>query len=142
MERVDEVRRLKRLEPKHSKLKRLASELNLEELMMGHIASRNFYAPSDAESGRSYRGSGHRLAPARPNGEADTRHAALSTTPREDANGLTRVIIDLAGQYGRYGCRCRAALAWDNGWDVSRDRVESIVTPRKKTCRRGPFSLP
>jgi putative transposase len=51
-------------------------------------------------------------------------------TPREDEDALTRAIIDLASQYGRCGYRRIAALLRDDGWRVSKDRVERIWASR------------
>jgi putative transposase len=62
-------------------------------------------------------------------------------TQREDEDALTIAIIDLASQYGRYGYRRITALHRDDGWRVSKDRVERISTPRTKTCPRGPRHL-
>jgi hypothetical protein len=76
-------------------------------------------------------------------------------TPREDEDALTRAIVDLASQYGRYGYRRITALLRDDGWRVSKDRVERIwrreglkVPQRQKprgrlwlndgSCVRGP----
>ncbi len=62
-------------------------------------------------------------------------------TRREDEDALTRAITDLATQYGRYGYRRIAALLKRDGWQVGKDRVERISTPRTKTCPRGPRDL-
>jgi transposase InsO family protein len=59
-------------------------------------------------------------------------------TQRDDA--LTRAVIELASQYGRYGYRRIAALLQRVGWRVGKDRIERISTPRTKTCPRGPRS--
>ena len=40
---------------------------------------------------------------------------------RSDEDALTRAIITLAGQYGRYGYRRITALLRTVGWPVSRD---------------------
>jgi transposase InsO family protein len=45
---------------------------------------------------------------------------------REDEDALTRAIIQLAGQYGRYGYRRITALLKRAGWQVGKDRVERI----------------
>ncbi len=47
-------------------------------------------------------------------------------TQREDEDALTRAIIALASQYGRYGYRRITALLREAGWRVSKDRVERI----------------
>ena len=48
------------------------------------------------------------------------------STPREDEDALTRAIIELASQYGRYGYRRITALLRRVGWQVGKDRVERI----------------
>ena len=45
---------------------------------------------------------------------------------RDDEDSLTRAIIDLASQYGRYGYRRITALLQRAGWHVGHDRVERI----------------
>lgn len=46
--------------------------------------------------------------------------------PREDEDSLTRAIIALASQYGRYGYRRITALLRRAGWAVNHKRVERI----------------
>jgi len=45
---------------------------------------------------------------------------------REDEDGLTKAILQLASQYGRYGYRRIAALLREAGWQVGEDRVQRI----------------
>ena len=45
---------------------------------------------------------------------------------QDDEDALTRAIIQLASQYGRYGYRRIAALLRSAGWDVGKDRVQRI----------------
>ena len=47
-------------------------------------------------------------------------------TQRDDEDALTRAIIALASQYGRYGYRRIAVSLREAGWRVSKDRVERI----------------
>ena len=44
--------------------------------------------------------------------------------PEEDE--LTRAVIELARQYGRYGYRRITALLRNGGWQVGKDRVQRI----------------
>ena len=62
---------------------------------------------------------------------------------RSDEDALTRAIITLASQYGRYGYRRITALLKQAGWPVGKDRVERIwrreglkVPPKQKPRRR------
>jgi transposase InsO family protein len=45
---------------------------------------------------------------------------------RADEDALTRAIVTLASQYGRYGYRRITALLQSAGWPVGRDRVQRI----------------
>ena len=62
-------------------------------------------------------------------------------TQRDDEDALTRAIIKLASQYGRYGYRRIKALLRRAGWRVGQDRVERIwcrdglKVPRKQKPR-------
>jgi putative transposase len=47
-------------------------------------------------------------------------------TPREAEDALTRGVIELASQYGRYGYRRITAMLQQAGWRVGKDRVERI----------------
>jgi putative transposase len=63
-------------------------------------------------------------------------------TLRADEDALTRAIITLASEYGRYGYRRITAMLKTAGWKVSADRVqriwrrEGLKVPRKQP-RRG-----
>jgi len=62
-------------------------------------------------------------------------------TVRDDEDALTKAIIALASEYGRYGYRRITALLRGAGWSVGRDRVERIwrheglKVPRKQKPR-------
>jgi putative transposase len=45
---------------------------------------------------------------------------------RHDKDAVTRAIIQLASQHGRYGYRRITALLRDLGWEVGKDRVQRI----------------
>ena len=47
-------------------------------------------------------------------------------TQRNDEDELTRVILQLASEYGRYGYRRITALLREAGWEVGKDRVQRI----------------
>jgi hypothetical protein len=47
-------------------------------------------------------------------------------TQRNDEDRLTQAVIALASQYGRYGLRRITALLKLAGWQVGKDRVQSI----------------
>lgn len=60
---------------------------------------------------------------------------------RADEDALTRAIIGLASEYGRYGYRRITKLLNDAGWDVGTDRVqriwrrEGLKVPKKQKPR-------
>jgi HTH-like domain len=62
-------------------------------------------------------------------------------SPREDEDALTRAIVALASQYGRYGYRRITALLRGAGWQVGKDRVgriwrrEGLKVPQKQKPR-------
>lgn len=66
------------------------------------------------------------------------RYAPLA---RNDEDALTRDIISLAGQYGRYGYRRITALLNEQGWFVGKDRIqriwrrEGLKVPKKQKPR-------
>ena len=51
-------------------------------------------------------------------------------TQCEDEDALTRAVVELASQYGRYGYRRIVALLKRDGWQVGKDRVERICDAR------------
>jgi transposase InsO family protein len=75
-----------------------------------------------------------------PTGESATRPQRYQPTQRDDEEALTRAMIELASQYGRYGYRRITVFLQRAGWRVGKDRVERISTPRTKTCPRGPVT--
>ena len=64
-----------------------------------------------------------------------------SVIVRADEDALTRAILQLAAQYGRYGYRRITALLQDAGWSVGVDRVqriwrrEGLKVPKKQRPR-------
>ena len=54
---------------------------------------------------------------------------------RDDEDALTRAIVDLAAEYGRYGYRRITALLSQQGWMVNHKRVERIW--RREGLRAG-----
>ena len=62
-------------------------------------------------------------------------------TVRADEDELTRAIVTLGSEHGRYGYRRIAALLRSSGWDVGKDRVsriwrrEGLKVPKKQRPR-------
>lgn len=46
--------------------------------------------------------------------------------PRSDEAPLRASVLRLASQYGRYGYRQVTGLLWQEGWEISKSRVERI----------------
>jgi putative transposase len=57
---------------------------------------------------------------------------------RPDEDGLTRAIVSLAGECGRYGYRRITALLRSVGWAVGKDRVERIWRREGLPARQRP----
>jgi transposase InsO family protein len=53
-------------------------------------------------------------------------HRRKPSEIRDEDARLTRRIIELASEYGRYGYRRILALLWREGWQVGKDRMERI----------------
>ncbi len=58
---------------------------------------------------------------------------------RDDEGPLTRAVIDLAAEYGRYGYRRITALLNHQGWQVNHKRVERIW---RRECLKVPQKQP
>jgi putative transposase len=56
---------------------------------------------------------------------------------RTDEEALTRAIIALASEYGRYGYRKITALLQQAGWPVGKDRVRRIWRRERLKGRRN-----
>jgi putative transposase len=66
------------------------------------------------------------LATCVPTGESPRGKQRYRPTQRDDEDALTRAIIALASQYGRYGYRRITVELQAAGWKVGKDRVERI----------------
>src|ERR1022692_4096393 len=144
--KLEQARRLKELEKENSRLRRLVTE-TAEGVGEREQSSAS---PGDGvvagEASLEGRGRGKLLSPerrrcavqhAREQHRLSERGACrllgqwrgtqrYLVTQRNDEDALTRAIIQLANQYGRYGYRRIAALLRSAGWDVGKDRVQRI----------------
>jgi transposase InsO family protein len=57
---------------------------------------------------------------------AMARDATLRANGSTDEDALTRAVIALASEYGRYGYRRITTLLGEAGWQVGKDRVQCI----------------
>ncbi|HEX4500872.1 MAG TPA: IS3 family transposase [Scandinavium sp.] len=126
--KLDQAKRLKELEKENAKLKRVVAELSLEKQVLKDIAGGKLLSPERRRSAVEH---------AREKHELSERHACRLVnqwrgtqrylpTQRVDEDALTRDIVTLASQYGRYGYRRITALLRTAGWQVGKDRVQRI----------------
>jgi putative transposase len=77
-----------------------------------------------------------------PTGKAVAWNATLPADPANGRRCVTRTIITLASEYGRYGYRRITRLLRMAGWHVGKDRVqriwrrEGLKVPQKQRARR------
>jgi putative transposase len=141
--KLDQAKRLKELERENAKLKRVVAELSLEKQVLKDIAE-GLLSPERRRCAVEH---------AREKHELSERHACRLVNQwrgtqrylpiqRTDEDALTRAIITLASEYGRYGYRRITALLRTAGWQVGKDRVqriwrrEGLKIPKKQTPRR------
>ncbi|MGA8036390.1 MAG: IS3 family transposase [Candidatus Acidiferrales bacterium] len=142
--KLDQAKRLKELEKENAKLKRVVAELSLEKQVLKDIAGGKLLSPERRRSAVEH---------AREKHELSERHACRLVKQwrgtqryvpiqRVDEDALTRAIITLASEYGRYGYRRITALLRATGWQVGKDRVqriwrrEGLKIPKKQKPRR------
>src|SRR5450631_4030017 len=115
--KLDQGKRLKELEKENAKLKRVVAELSLEKQVLSERHACRLV--------NQWRGT--------------QRYLPIQ---RVDEDALTRAIITLASEYGRYGYRRITALLRTAGWQVGKDRVqriwrrEGLKIPKKQKPRR------
>ena len=126
--KLEQAQRLKELEKENSRLRRLVAELvageaNPEGRGLGKLLSPERRRCAVEHAHQQY--------------ELSERHACrllgqwrgtqrYIPTQRNDEDGLTRAILHLASQYGRYGYRRITVLLGKAGWHVGKDRVQRI----------------
>ncbi|MGA9594033.1 MAG: IS3 family transposase [Candidatus Acidiferrales bacterium] len=142
--KLDQAKRLKELEKENAKLKRVVAELSLEKQVLKDIAGGKLLSPERRRCAVEH---------AREKHELSERHACRLVNQwrgtqrylpiqRTDEDALTRAIITLASEYGRYGYRRITALLRTAGWQVGKDRVqriwrrEGLKIPKKQRPRR------
>ncbi len=122
--KLDPAKRLKELEKENARLKRLVADLSLEKQFLRDVAQGNERRRCAVERAREEYGLCERHAcRLLGQGRGPQRYPPIL---RSDEDALTRAIITLASQYGRYGYRQIGALLQKAGWQVGRDRVQRI----------------
>ena len=126
--KLDQAKRLKELEKENTRLKRLVAELSLEKQVLRGCGTGKLLSPERrrcaVEHAREQHGLSERYA-CRLLGQwrGTQRYEPIH---RVDEDALTRAIIALGANYGRYGYRRITALLRSAGWEVGKDRVQRI----------------
>lgn len=134
----DQARKMKDLERENARLRRLVANLSPEKQVLVDVASGNLQPPSDA--GGRWTRSGRRTASRNvmPAGSSVQHRGTQRCVPivPADEDALTRAIIALASEYGRYGYRRVTALLQADGWqgpgvrgDRSGRRAVAVLPP-------------
>ncbi|MGB8685197.1 MAG: IS3 family transposase [Candidatus Binatus sp.] len=126
--KLDQAKRLKELERENAKLKRLVAELSLEKQILkdggrGKLLSPERRRGAVRHARESYRVSERHACRLLGQWRGTQRYEVLYRT---DEDALTREIVALASEYGRYGYRRITAVLRDRGWHVGKDRVQRI----------------
>jgi putative transposase len=110
---VDEARKIKDLERENAQLRRLMADLSL----VSQVPAGGCWHPGEVRSPGTSRLPDRRPTP---------RAQRYVPTVLADEDELTRAIIALASESGRYGYRRVPALLQAAGWQVGKDRVQRI----------------
>ncbi|WP_182180764.1 IS3 family transposase [Methylobacterium radiotolerans] len=125
---VDQAGKMKELERENARLRRLVADLSLEKQVLADVAGGKLVVPErrrQAVAGiRERCGLSERHA-CRIVGQHRGTRRYVPTVPA-DGDALTRAIVALASEYGRYGYRRVTALLQADGWPVGKDRVQRI----------------
>ncbi|HTT22829.1 MAG TPA: IS3 family transposase [Candidatus Sulfotelmatobacter sp.] len=126
--KLDQAKRMKELERENAKLRRLVAELSLEKQILKDVAFGKLLSPGRRRCAVEH---------AREKYQVSERHACrllgqwrrtqrYAAIQRIDEDALTKAIITLASEYGRYGYRRITAELRKAGWQVGKDRVQRI----------------
>ena len=126
--KLEQARRMKQLEKENARLRRLVTDLSLEKQVLEGGGGGKLLSPERRRCAVEHAREQHRLSERRAcrllgQWRGTQRYI---TTQRDDEDGLTRAIVQLASQYGRYGYRRITAVLQRAGWNVGRDRVQRI----------------
>jgi transposase InsO family protein len=110
---VDEARKIKDLERENAQLRRLMADLSL----VSQVPAGGCWHPGEVRSPGTSRLPDRRPTP---------RAQRYVPTVLADEDELTRAIIALASESGRYGYRRVPALLRADGWQVGKDQVQRI----------------
>ncbi|MEJ2178178.1 MAG: IS3 family transposase [Gammaproteobacteria bacterium] len=125
---ISQAKRRKELEKENARLKKLVADLSLDKDILNEAFKGKLLSPERRrrcvqhvtdELGVSERRACRVVGQPR-----STQRRQLVV--REDEEPLTRAVIDLATEYGRYGYRRVTALLNHQGWCVNHKRIERI----------------
>ncbi|MEI8178859.1 IS3 family transposase [Aestuariivirga sp.] len=125
---VEQARKLKQLEQENGRLKKLVADLSLEKQVLKDIAGGKLVSPErrrqavDAAQDKYHLS--ERIACRIVGQPRGTQRYVPTLRPDEDE--LTRNIVLIASNYGRYGYRRVTAMLNDSGMAVGKDRVQRI----------------
>ncbi|MFC7293090.1 IS3 family transposase [Hirschia litorea] len=141
--KMGQAKRFKELEKENQRLRRAVSDLTLDKMILAEAAKGKLLSPSRrracVDHVISELGISERQA-CRVIGQHRSTHRK-KPIGRYDESALTRAIIKLAEQYGRYGYRRITALLNRDGWHVNVKRVyriwrrEGLKVPTKQPKR-------
>ncbi|MBM3413299.1 MAG: IS3 family transposase [Bacteroidetes bacterium] len=140
---IEQAKRFKELERENARLKRLVADLSLEKQILKDVAGGKLVAPDRRRQAveaiqRKYRVSERHACRIVSQPRGTQRYIP---TVRADEDVLTRAVVTLASEYGRYGYRRITALLRSGGWQVGKDRVqriwrrEGLKVPKKQRPR-------
>ncbi|MBL8805351.1 MAG: IS3 family transposase [Rhodospirillales bacterium] len=134
---IEQAKRFKELERENARLKRLVADLSLEKQILKDVAGGKLVAPDRRRQAveairRKYRVSERHACRIISQPRGTQRYIP---TVRADEDALTKAVVTLASEYGRYGYRRVTALLRSGGWQVGTDRVQRI-------WRREGFKVP
>ena len=126
--KLEQARRMKQLEKENARLRRLVTESVAGEASSEGGGGGKLLSPERRRCAVEHAREQHRLSERRAcrllgQWRGTQRYI---TTQRDDEDALTRAIVQLASQYGRYGYRRITAVLQRAGWNVGRDRVQRI----------------
>ncbi|MBM4160080.1 MAG: IS3 family transposase [Ignavibacteria bacterium] len=142
--RLDQAKRLKELEQENSRLRKVVSDLSIDNAILKEAAPGKLVSPvkrrrAVRELQEALQASERRVCRVLEQPRSTQRRPAVVKT---DEAALRERMITLACEYGRYGYRRVTALLRGEGWRVNHKRVariwrqEGLKVPKRQPKRR------